>query len=96
MTSSSILWAHSIPEKLRDALAMAASGGHVYFYVGTVQRAGELCKMTRWFLDSVGTAYEARQRLVYFPRTGGAIRFAIRDCEIRGVKTDRVFVDERS
>ena len=76
-----------------EAVLKAVHGNNVCLYVRSVQRGETRMHQARAYLDNRLISYESSGRTIKFPRTGGSLRFAVREPEMRGYHQDCIFLD---
>ena len=75
------------------AARKAVVGSNVCLYVRTIQRGKARMHQVREYLDKRYIPYESSERTIRFPRTGGSLRFAVLEPEMRGFAPDCIFLD---
>ena len=80
-------------EPVAKAARKAVAGSNVCLYVRTIQRGKVRMHQVREYLDKQYIAYESSGRTIRFPRTGGSLRFAVMEPEMRGFAPDCIFLD---
>lgn len=78
---------------VKRAALLAVIGNDVCLYVRTIQRGKVRMHQVREYLDKRYITYESSERTIRFPRTGGSLRFAVLEPEMRGFAPDCIFLD---
>ena len=82
-----------LPMVIVNAIDRAILGNNTVLYVRTVARAHSRTRSIRAYLDRVGVTYVAQKNRFCFPGTGGHLKLAILEPELRGYREDCIYYD---